>query len=49
MDGNQKETDENLNVIENETGIPKVKFPGYGKNWEEEVVKHTGDKLLIKQ
>jgi len=49
MDGNQKETDENLNVIENGTGIPKVKFPGYGKNWEEEVVKHTGDKLLIKQ
>lgn len=51
MDGNCKESDENLNLIDNGNGcgIPKVKFPGYGENWEEEVVKHTGEKLLYKE
>ena len=50
MDGNCKETDENLNIIDNGNGfdIPKVKYPGYGEKWQEEVVKHTGEKLLIK-
>jgi tagatose-1,6-bisphosphate aldolase len=50
MDGNCKVTDENLNIIDNGNGadIPKVKYPGYGEKWQEEVVKHTGEKLLIK-
>lgn len=51
MDGNNKPTDDNLKVLDNGqgAGIPKVGNDGYGQEWCDEVVKHTGDKLLFKE
>jgi len=49
MDGNMKKLDENGNFKRTEYGIPAYPdFPGYNKEYYENIVKATGDHFLIK-
>lgn len=48
MDGNKKKVDENGEFIYNEYGIPVYPdFPGYNKEYYENIVKETGDHFLV--
>ncbi len=50
MDGNVKTNDGDQKLKDNGSGkgIPELTQPGYGKEWEENVARSTGDKLLEK-
>ena len=50
MDGNVKKNDGDQKLKDNGSGkgIPELTQPGYGKEWEENVARSTGDKLLEK-
>ncbi|MCQ2973467.1 MAG: C69 family dipeptidase [Bacteroidales bacterium] len=50
MDGNVKINDGDQKLKDNGSGlgIPELTQPGYGKTWEENVARSTGDKLLEK-
>ena len=50
MDGNVKKNDGDQKLKDNGSGkgIPELTQPGYGKAWEENVARSTGDKLLEK-
>lgn len=48
MDGNMKKVDENGHFMYNEYGIPVYpNFPGYNKEYYENIVRSTGDHFLI--
>ena len=50
MDGNMKKTDENGNFIKSEYDLPVYPtFPGYNKEYYEQIVKSTGDHFLIRK
>lgn len=48
VDGNMKET-EGMKLKDNGSnkGIPKVKFPGYSKDWYDRIVKDHGEQLIM--
>lgn len=49
MDGNMKKTDENGNFQYNENGLPIYpSFPGYSKEFYENIVRETGDHFRVK-
>lgn len=49
MDGNRKKVDENHRFIYSEDGMPVYpEFPGYDKNYYENIVRTTGDHFLDK-
>lgn len=49
MDGNMKKVDENGKFMRNEYGTPLYpEFPGYNKEYYENIIKTTGDRFLIK-
>ena len=49
MDGNMKNLDEEGNFKRNEYGMPAYpSFPGYSKEYYENIAKSTGDRLLVK-
>ena len=49
MDGNMKNLDENGEFKRNEHGLPAYpSFPGYDQKYYENIVKETGDHLLVK-
>ncbi len=48
MDGNMKKQDENGKFKYNEYGLPaSPSFPGYDKKYYENIVRETGDRLLV--
>jgi hypothetical protein len=48
MDGNMKKTDENGNFMYSKDGMPlSPKFPGYNKEYYENIVNSTGDHFLL--
>ncbi|MCH5217536.1 MAG: C69 family dipeptidase [Muribaculaceae bacterium] len=49
MDGNMKNLDDDGNFKRNEYGMPAYpSFPGYDQKYYDNIVKDTGDKLLVK-
>ena len=49
MDGNMKNLDENGNFMRNEYGLPAYpSFPGYDQKYYDNIVRETGDHLLVK-
>lgn len=49
LDGNMKKVDENGKFLRNEYGTPSYPdFPGYDKKYYENIVRETGDHLLVK-
>ena len=50
LDGNVKSQNPDGSFIRNEYGLPaKVQFPGYSKEYYEEIVRTTGKHLLVKK
>lgn len=51
MDGNCKEinVDGLIYDLSENPELPKIQHIGYGQKWYDEIVKHTGDKLLLKK
>ena len=51
MDGNVKTTDDDFRfkTDADTPDIPALTQPGYGQDWQDDVAKKTGDKLLLKQ
>lgn len=50
LDGNVKKQNEDGSFVVNEYGLPdEVQFPGYSPEYYEEIVRTTGDHLLVKE
>lgn len=50
LDGNVKSQNPDGSFVTNEWGLPhKVQFPGYSKEYYEEIVRTTGKRLLVKK
>ena len=49
MDGNMKKLDDDGNFMRNDYGLPAYpSFPGYNPTYYENIVRETGDRLLVK-
>ncbi len=50
LDGNVKSQNEDGSFVRNEYGMPeKIQFPGYSPEYYEEIVRRTGDRLLVRE
>lgn len=50
LDGNVKSQNPDGSFVTNEYGVPdKIQFPGYSKEYYEEIARKTGDRLLVKE
>ena len=50
LDGNVKSQNEDGSFVRNEYGMPeKIQFPGYSPEYYEEIVRRTGNRLLVRE